>query len=875
MAHRGLSIEPLERRVLLSAEPTLIQPMANQPLYTNAGQSEAVGLGTLRFYLGDNNSIWRTDGTAAGTYTLGTGSHLTAFNQLGLFRRHRRHSGEPTAPSPPPLRSLKTTLNSGRYPFFSDQALFAADGKLVAILDDNQFFTYDGNSAPTKLSGDYELDFSQQYVITTSAMFILSGGEVFRLDLTHNSVTEPFQDRSSTQIAAAGDTLYLTLTIPRSGRVDSAGTLKQLTSGPIFDSYTDFWRCSVRDQRHALFSRLDAPDNTRSVLWRMLPGQNPTQVATFQDGIGLDLLANFNNKLVFDAQGEQQLWITDGTTAGTTELHDGFTQPTTSVSSDLPTFCEFTTIGSHLLFVADTGVYEVWETDSTAAGTIQHDIVHHHASLPPGAEPGGLSAVYGTLYFSADGGDKVGAGLWSMVVNPPTINAPPTANAGGPYSIREGKSITFNAIATDPDADTLTYQWDINGDGLFGDTSGASPHLTWNQLRHLGIKDGPRTFHPRVQVSDGHSNVTSGPATLSIRNTAPSLSIGGSPGPTAGMVYTLPLIASDPGADLVSDWDIDWGDGSPHRTLGGGIGGSRLLRPPYLLRPGTYTLNATAFDDDGSYIVAPATVTVRAAQTVGVAAVDRFNAAFGGGATSPSHVVSAGGVTYFTALDDAGNDELWRTDGTEVGTFALANVSAGNLTAVGDTFSSPSMPGRPTRPTRTCGAAMEPSKEPSPSRRSISLTARSKTSTTSWPGTITSSSPPPVPTLPASNSGPATAPTPERSALAGESARRRLHRASHVTHRRPRRHLLRRHDDSFQYRRPLEDRRPPDLAPWPGRRRDPCARRELRLQRQHEQHLLVAHRWHQNLRRPQRLPRRRMGAHRFHRRRQRHRLLPE
>jgi hypothetical protein len=85
-------------------------------------------------------------------------------------------------------------------------------------------------------------------------------------------------------------------------------------------------------------------------------------------------------------------------------------------------------------------------------------------------------------------------------------NTPPTASAGGPYTMYEGNSLTLNAGASiDPDGDTLTYSWDVNGDGVFGDATGVSPTLTWGQLVALGI--GPGTFNVRVQVDDGHGNL--------------------------------------------------------------------------------------------------------------------------------------------------------------------------------------------------------------------------------------------------------------------------------------------------------------------------------------------------------------------------------
>src|SRR5262249_3603597 len=63
----------------------------------------------------------------------------------------------------------------------------------------------------------------------------------------------------------------------------------------------------------------------------------------------------------------------------------------------------------------------------------------------------------------------------SVSITPIAANSAPTAVAGGPYVIDEGTSLTLDAQGSlDPDNDPLTYSWDVNGDGSFGDATGAS-----------------------------------------------------------------------------------------------------------------------------------------------------------------------------------------------------------------------------------------------------------------------------------------------------------------------------------------------------------------------------------------------------------------
>ena len=96
-------------------------------------------------------------------------------------------------------------------------------------------------------------------------------------------------------------------------------------------------------------------------------------------------------------------------------------------------------------------------------------------------------------------------------------NSNPTADGGGPYVINEGLSLLLNASgSSDPDGDLLSFSWDVNGDGIFGDAIGATPTLTWAQLNALGITDNEtpngtpragepvnRAVSPRVLAEQG------------------------------------------------------------------------------------------------------------------------------------------------------------------------------------------------------------------------------------------------------------------------------------------------------------------------------------------------------------------------------------
>lgn len=87
----------------------------------------------------------------------------------------------------------------------------------------------------------------------------------------------------------------------------------------------------------------------------------------------------------------------------------------------------------------------------------------------------------------------------------------PIATAGAGYNGAINQSLALSAAgSTDPnpgDIPYLTYSWDINGDGIFGDATGLNPTLSWAQLAGLGIQ-GQQAYNVRVRVDDSFGGVT-------------------------------------------------------------------------------------------------------------------------------------------------------------------------------------------------------------------------------------------------------------------------------------------------------------------------------------------------------------------------------
>jgi hypothetical protein len=145
------------------------------------------------------------------------------------------------------------------------------------------------------------------------------------------------------------------------------------------------------------------------------------------------------------------------------------------------------------------------------------------------------------------------------------FDLPPNPCAGGPYLLPEGQALVLDATCTtNPTGYPLTFTWDVNGDGIFGDATGMTPTLSWSQLNALGISNGPSSFQVRVRVDDGHGHVVdSAPVALTVHNVAPTLSNLSLDRTSIdeGDTVTLAGVVTDPGVGETFTLTVTWGDG--------------------------------------------------------------------------------------------------------------------------------------------------------------------------------------------------------------------------------------------------------------------------------------------------------------------------
>ncbi|HKH45238.1 MAG TPA: ExeM/NucH family extracellular endonuclease [Thermoanaerobaculia bacterium] len=219
------------------------------------------------------------------------------------------------------------------------------------------------------------------------------------------------------------------------------------------------------------------------------------------------------------------------------------------------------------------------------------DVLDYDTTFKPPAQ----DALYEVNPYRTSDHDAVVVGL--------VPNAPPTVDAGGPYSAPEGGSTTLTASGSDPNGDSLTYAWDLDNNGSF-ETSGQS--VSFN----AALLDGPSSYTVKARATDpgGLSAVSS--ATVNVTNVAPT--VGASFG--AGSIScgpnnaTLTVTFSDPAATDTHSAVINWGDGNTQTVS---TATSPLVLSHTYAAAGNYTATVGVSDDDGGTGNATASVLVK------------------------------------------------------------------------------------------------------------------------------------------------------------------------------------------------------------------------------------------------------------------------
>lgn len=201
------------------------------------------------------------------------------------------------------------------------------------------------------------------------------------------------------------------------------------------------------------------------------------------------------------------------------------------------------------------------------------------------------------------------------------VNLSPIADADGPYSVDEGETVPLDGTGSyDPDGDPLTYEWDLDNDGVF-ETLGPIPVFS------AAGRDGLDTQQIGLRVCDPSGDCDTATGVVTINNVAPVVvaSSGSQDVQYSDFISAVTFNVTDVAADAMiasTSWSVDGGGftaGLPDflaLTNNGCIVSDGTNSCTWTLEgiagvpQGEYTVRVTVEDDDGGQTVADSTTTV-------------------------------------------------------------------------------------------------------------------------------------------------------------------------------------------------------------------------------------------------------------------------
>ena len=141
----------------------------------------------------------------------------------------------------------------------------------------------------------------------------------------------------------------------------------------------------------------------------------------------------------------------------------------------------------------------------------------------------------------------------NVTVNVVPVNDPPTADAGGPYTVDEGSSITLSGSGADIPAEgtAVSFAWDLDNDGSSFETPGQN-------VAFLAV-DGPATPTVGLQVCDSGTPLPSACTTttvdITVNNVAPTVhadAVTVTFGTGAGEIWPFPSTYTENGVTVTA-----------------------------------------------------------------------------------------------------------------------------------------------------------------------------------------------------------------------------------------------------------------------------------------------------------------------------------
>jgi len=608
-------------------------------------------------YIGTENGLWKSDGTAAGTTKIATvpvTRLVAAGNRLFFAGRSATFGGELwTSDGTTSGTQLVADLVPGAESLFGTySAMTAFGGGVLLIGGRGEIVTSDGTAGNTRiLLTGAPPKASQSFAIVGSTIFFpfddgQHGRELWRSDGT-TAGTRLVRDASD------GDSSFSML---------AAGATRI------------YYYSSDREKRFELFESDGSEEGTRAV-----PPRTPDWRGS---GISWQTLTTHGDTVFFAAETRlegNEPWIRD---AGGLRLLANIAAEASGSSHPVGFFAG----RSHVFFSA---MGRFWRTNGTEAGTEQ---------LPPNAGGTALAAVGDTLYFS-----RPRASLWRtdetvgavMIENfDPGYNIPVVRDVteiGGRIYVRADAGSGVNLYVTDgtaggvselhdeplPPADLAGQAYFLDGrEGILYTTSGtreSTRTVTRTDDRFTSTWANLIPFNGELYLFGEHQlddesvlwkfSGTAGHAEVVKRF------------PDASYIKH-PLAAATP-KELFFTWQARSRPNQLWKT-DGTAEGTVMVRE---FAQGTFGTTLTDLVslgervvfvvDDGVHGIEPWVTDGTAAGTILLRDIHPT------GSSDAGSLVVADGVVYFAATDPEHGSELWQTDGTPEGTRLVADVLPG------------------------------------------------------------------------------------------------------------------------------------------------------------------------------------------------------
>lgn len=431
-------------------------------------------------------------------------------------------------------------------------------------------------------------------------------------------------------------------------------------------------------KRFLLFGLLVLVGGSASAQISLIKDINSGASAVGSNPNNLTVLGSYVYYSASDGVTGTELWRSDGTLAGTTQVKDIYPGDNSSSPS------RFIVVGSYLYFRADDGVNgsELWRTDGTANGTVMV------ADINPGngaSSPDQMTLINSTtLYFSAIDGTN-GRELWKTDVGTlatsmiKDINT--TANTGSsPNSLVLVSGTTVYFSADEGSSGAGRELWKSDGTSLgtvriadiYPGTNGSFPSylVLLGSTVYFSASDG--TNGTELWSTNG-----TGAGTTMVSNIAAG-STGSSPYYLTVMGSYVYFQAYEPSTYGVELWRSNGTTTQIISDMEAGIGSSY----PYELFVVGSTLYFVAYSTASGYELYKTT------GGVGAHTIININATAGQGG-DPNSLTNIGGILYFQANNGTNGAELWKYNGTtatQVDILAGANGSgATRFTLLGST----------------------------------------------------------------------------------------------------------------------------------------------------------------------------------------------